>query len=238
MNAILAIIALITMLFCIGSLDDALASDVPYLQLFSNTGSTATAMTLTVLLLVLIFAGSVTAYATVSREVFAFARDKGFPFSSWLSQMNSKYHIPFNAIYFCAVVTAVLSFINFGSTFAFNIIISLNLLALVSTYALSIGCVALKRIRGEQLPPARWSLGRWGLPINIFAFFYSCFVVVFACFPTSQPVDTSNVNWAPVVWIAVLLASVVAYFLHGKRHYTAPVDFVEGKRVGGLQESG
>jgi hypothetical protein len=35
--------------------------------------------------------------------------------------------------------------------------------------ARSIGAVALKRLRGESLPKCRWSLGKLGLPINIFA---------------------------------------------------------------------
>lgn len=41
-------------------------------------------------------------------------------------------------------------------------------------YCSSIGAVALKRLRGEALPNCRWSLGKMGLPINLFAFAYSC----------------------------------------------------------------
>lgn len=238
LNAGLGIVALVTMLFCIGTLDQATSAESPYLQLFLNTGSNALAMALLVLLFILIFSGNITALATASREVFAFARDKGFPFSTWLGRIELKRHIPFNAVYVTSVIAGVICLINLGSSFAFNIVVSLNLLALLSTYMLSIGCVALKRLRGEPLPPARWSLGRWGLPINLFAFLYSGFAVVFSCFPSEQPVDTSNANWAPVVWAAVLVASVLMYVFHGKRHYTAPVMFVEGKRVGGFQTSG
>lgn len=238
LNAGLGILVLITMLFCIGSFEDAINAEVPYLQLFINTGSNALALFLIIFLFILIFAGNITALATASREVFAFARDKGLPFSRFLSQIEIKRHIPFNAVYVTSVLAGVICLINLGSSFAFNIVVSLNLLALLSTYMLSIGCVALKRIRGEPLPFARWSLGRWGLPINIFAFVYSGFAIVFACFPPGLPVDTSSANWAVVVWVGVFLISIVIYFLYGKKHYTAPVSFVEGKRVGGLQESG
>lgn len=237
-NVILGIAALVTMLFCIRSLEDAIEAEVPYLALFNNTGSTAVALVLTAILLILIFSGNITALATTSREVFAFSRDKGFPFSDFLSKIEKKRHVPFNAVYATSFWSAVLCLINLGSTFAFNIIISLTLLALLSTYMLSIGCVALKRLRGERLPPARWSLGRFGLPINVFAFVYCGFAIVFSCFPGSLPVDTSTANWAPAVWAGVIVLGIVTYVLHGKRHFTAPVVFVEGKRTGALQSAG
>jgi len=238
LNVFMGVAMLITMLFCIGSLDDAMNAEVPYLQLFINTGSNALALALTIILLILIFSGNITALATTSREVFAFSRDKGFPFSSWLSKMEQKRHIPFNAVYATSFWTAVLCLINLGSTTAFNIIISLTLLSLLSTYMLSIGCVCLKRIKGQPLTPARWSLGRFGLPINFFAFCYCGFAIVFSCFPTSLPVDTSTANWAPAVWVGVIFLSFITYILHGKKHFTAPVVFVAGMRVGGLQEAG
>lgn len=235
MNTLLGIVVLITMLFCIGSLEDAIDAEAPYLQLFLNTGSEAVAYVLLVLLFLLIYSGNVTCLATAARELFAFSRDKGFPFSRWLSKMDQTRFVPFNSVYVTSIVAGIICLVNLGSTVGFNVVVSLNLLALMSTYMLSIGCVALKRLRDEPLPPARWSLGKWGLPINIFAFFYSAFSVVWSCFPTAIPVDAGSANWAPAVWGAVGLLSVVTYIVHGRKHYTPPVMFIEGKRVGGLQ---
>lgn len=235
LNLAMGIVILITMLFCIGSLDDALNADVPYLALFLNSGSHGLALALLIILFALIFSGNITCLATASREVWAFSRDRGFPFSHWISKIDHKYHIPFNAVYITSVLSGVLCFINMGSKLAFNIIISLSLLALLSTYFISIGCILLKRIKGELLPPARWSLGRWGIWINGFAVIYSAFAIVFACFPSGLPVTTDNANWAPAVWAGVIILSLISYFMHGRRHYTPPVLFVEGKRVGGLQ---
>jgi choline transport protein len=99
---------------------------------------------------------------------------------------------------------------------------------------ISIGCVLLRRLRGQELPLARWSLGRFGLPINMFAFFYSGFVLVFSCFPVAVPVTLTTANWAPVVWAGVIVLSLATYFLYGKRHYTPPVDFVEGRKKAGV----
>ncbi|KAF2101597.1 amino acid transporter [Rhizodiscina lignyota] len=235
LNLAMGIVILITMLFCIGPLDDALNSEVPYLALFQNSGSNALALVLLIILFILIFSGNITCLATVAREVWAFSRDHGFPFSHWISAIEMKHHVPFNAVYLASVASGVLCLINLGSTFAFNIIVSLSLLALLSTYMLSIGSVFLRRLKGQYLPPARWSLGKWGIWVNGFAFFYCGFAIVWACFPGSLPVDTSSANWAPAVWGGVIALSIVTYFLHGKKHYTPPLIFVEGKRTGGLQ---
>ena len=149
--------------------------------------------------------------------------------------MNHKQNIPFNSVYLTSVASGVLCLINLGSTLGFNIVVSLSLLGLLSTYMLSIGCVLLKRIKGEPLPHARWSLGRFGLPINAFAFFYSGFVLVFSCFPAVVPVTLQTANWAPVVWAGVIVLAFMVYAIHGKKHYTAPVTFVEGRREAGTE---
>lgn len=104
-------------------------------------------------------------------------------------------HIPLNSIIVTFGFTVLLSLINLGSTIAFNAIISLQLLALMATYTVSIGCLALKRIKGEPLPVGRWSLGRFGLPINIFATTYASFTMIFICFPVTTPVVADSMNW-------------------------------------------
>jgi amino acid transporter len=148
--------------------------------------------------------------------------------------MNHKRNVPDNSVYLTSAVAGVLCLIHLGSSYAFNIIVSLTLIALLSTYMVSIGCVLRKRLLGEELPIARWSLGRFGTAINGFAFLYSGFAIVFSCFPPAVPVTPNTVNWAPLVWFVVLIFALVAYVLHGKKNYTGPVMFVEGRRVGNM----
>lgn len=62
--------------------------------------------------------------------------------------------------------------------------------------------------------------------------------MVFSSFPTDLPVDTKTANWAPVVWVTVLALSAGIYVVHGRRHYTPPVVFVEGKRAEGMELQG
>lgn len=258
-NMAMAFVMVVTMLYCIGPLEGILDADLPYLNLFSNTGSTSAALFLAIILLLLVYAGNITALATTSREVWAFSRDRGFPFSTWIShvssliklcirneictghaneivQLDKKHNLPFNAIYLSTIISIILALISLGSSLAFTIITSLSLLALMSTYALSIGCVLYRRVRcPETLPHARWSLGRWGLPVNLLAVVYSTFIVLLSCFPYDQAPALADANWAPLIWVAVILGSVVTYVLHGRREFTPPVMFVEGRRGAGVE---
>lgn len=156
-NIFLGFIMLIAMLFCIGPLDDVLATYTPYLLLFNNTGSKALSLFLNILLLLLVYAGNITSLATCAREMFAFSRDKGLPFSPWLAKMyvfldcllhpphlltshrNHKWNIPFNAVYATSAVVALLSLIPIGSSLAFEILVSISVQGLLTTYMISIG---------------------------------------------------------------------------------------------------
>lgn len=147
---------------------------------------------------------------------------------------NDAWKIPFNAVYVTSAIMVILSFIQLGSDTAFNILVSLSTLGLMSTYMLSIGCVMLKRLRHEPLPHARWSLGSWGLWINGFAFLYSFFIMIICCFPLSLPVGVGDANWAPLIWVGVILLAAVMYMVQGRKHYTPPADFVEGRKNPGV----
>ena len=86
--------------------------------------------------------------------------------------MHPKFQVPGNSILATSFFTIVISFINIGSTVAFDAIVSLGVVALMATYAVSIGCVLLKRLRGETLPPALWTLGKAGIYVNATALLY------------------------------------------------------------------
>lgn len=224
MNITMGFVTLITMLFHIGPLDTILHSPAPYLFLFKQTGSSVVVYLLMSVLLTLIFAGNIGALASTSRELWAFSRDGGFPFSKWIAKVNPKTHIPEHAVYLTAGVAALLCLIKLVSEFAFNTILSLFLLALLSCYMLSLSCLVLRRLSSTPLPPARWSLGRFGLPINIFAIAYCAFAVVWCCVPGGLPITVTSANWAPAVWVVVVLGAMVMYLGWGRKEggYTAP----------------
>jgi len=104
----------------------------------------------------------------------------------------------------------LLSLINLGSEVALNIVTSLGTGALLSSYIVSVSCIVLKRLRGEPLLPRRWSLGKWGLPINIVSvlFMTLCFSMNF--FPQSPHALTAELfNWNIVIVSAAPLFNTI-----------------------------
>ena len=108
-------------------------------------------------------------------------------------------------------------------------VISLNVVALMITYVFSIGAVLYRRIaHPELLPSCRWSLGKWGIPINIGGVLYS-FHAFFWCFwPESTPVELETFNWAVVMFAAVAILSLIDYVIRGRKQYKGPVVLVDG----------
>lgn len=64
-------------------------------------------------------------HVQVTRDLFAFARDKGVPFSAWLSAVDPEKHVPLHATYLSTVVSILLALIYIGSPLAFYSITSL-----------------------------------------------------------------------------------------------------------------
>ncbi|KXT11644.1 hypothetical protein AC579_7030 [Pseudocercospora musae] len=227
LNVSMGFAMLVTYCFCLTDVEAALdsVSGFPYIYVFqSGTGSTGGAVGLTTVIIVLGLAGATSFFASTSRQTFAFARDKGLPGYNWIGAVNPKLMIPLNAILVTYGFTILLSLINLGST------IALQLLALMSTYAISIGAIALKRLRGEPLPHSRWSLGRFGLPINCFAFLYSCFAMIWVCFPVSTPVAPDSMNYAIVMFTGVFIIALIYYFVQGRHVYQGPVVYVQRRQ--------
>lgn len=124
-------------------------------------------------------------------------------------------------------VTVLLSLINIGSTVALQAIISLALTSLMSSYIISISCVVIKRVRGEPLPRHRWSLGKFGLPINIASLIFLIPMYVFSFFPLVTPVNNTTMNWSIVMYAGVIIFATVYYWLYGRHKFIPPVALVK-----------
>jgi amino acid transporter len=178
LNGILAMILLVSYLFALPNVDDALNDPTyfPFIYVLRLALPTSGVNALTIMIFILVVAANIDYNASTSRQTWSFARDKGFPFHRWIAHVHPTLRIPVNAIGLTCIITCLLGLINIGSSVAFNAIISLQIVALMFSYTISISCVLYRRIKHpELLPYARWSLGRWGVPINVVGVCYSSF---------------------------------------------------------------
>ena len=86
LNGSMGYIMLISYLICMGNVEEVRKTPTgfPFIQVFFNsTQSHVGASLMTVILIIMTMCGTVSNVATASREMFAFARDNGMPFSKF-----------------------------------------------------------------------------------------------------------------------------------------------------------
>ncbi|CAI7598346.1 unnamed protein product [Penicillium crustosum] len=229
-NGILALAIIIGFLFALPSVPDALndSTGFPFIYVFRQFLSTSGVNGLTAIILVPVIFSNILFNASTARQTYAFARDRGLPFADWISRVDPHRRIPVRAIALSCMISGLLSLINIGSQVAFNAIISLNVAALMYTYAVSISCVIYRKIVcPETLPPRRWSLGTFGLAINITGLLYVLFALFWSFWPPSPFPSARDFNWSVVIFVAVFIVSLLMYAFQGRSHYVGPVVTVQ-----------
>lgn len=129
-------------------------------------------------------------------------------------------------------IAMLLGLVNIGSSTAFNAMTTLALIGHYASYLLPITLLVVRRFGQKHIPFGPFKLGRFGLPINLFSIFYSVLLIVFMVFPPYQPVTVENMNYSSVIFGAVLLLSLILWFMYGQAKYRGPVqDVIEEMRL-------
>lgn len=90
-NAFLGILVIVTLAFCSGNIEEVLQTRTgePFVQIFYNaTESRAGASVMVAIVIILLVSCCFSEVATASRQLWSFARDRGFPASNWLQHVS------------------------------------------------------------------------------------------------------------------------------------------------------
>lgn len=102
--------------------------------------------------------------------------------------------------------------------------VSLALLGQYTSYVLPTIFILARRIRpGKNIPYGPWTLGKWGIPINIFTIAFSFLTIAFNVLPPFFPVTAMNMNYAGVVFGAALIICAFLWIVQGQKHYAGPI---------------
>lgn len=124
-----------------------------------------------------------------------------------------------------SVILTLLGLINIGSTAAFNAIISLAIFGLHISYLVPLILILWRRmLTAEALAYGPWKLGRSGVPINIISIIYLLFTCTFMVFPPYQPVTPVNMNYASLIFGAMLILSAIYWAWRGRKEYCIPIN--------------
>lgn len=106
-------------------------------------------------------------------------------------------------------------------------------MALYFSYAIALASVLYARYSTGGLKLGEWNLGRYGAYVNSFALVYTLYVIVFLPFPSTLPVDASNMNYCGPILLFVFAVAIFLWFYRARKYWEGPnltiLDFVIAK---------
>jgi len=82
--------------------------------------------------------------------------------------------------------------------------------------------ILLCRNRDEVLPERYFSLGKFGVVVNVISVAWVVFLDVLYCFPVFRPVTPENMSYVSVVLVGLLSIVVIIWFTTKKGKFTGP----------------
>jgi len=230
-NSIMGLIIVLTFIFNIGNIDSVLIPEhiLSYVSVFyTATQSLAATYYCVSLMAVLLCFCAINRATSASRQLYAFARDAGLPFSKWLSHVGPGSAVPRNSIMATALLSSLIILVVIGSDAAWQYISTTATSCILLSYWIAVAVLLWRKLSGGRLPTSQYHLGRVrGIIINIFSLAFLTLALVFSFFPTRPWMQASAVNWNVVVVPATIIFCSVYYACYGKHHYKAPVEKVK-----------
>ncbi|KAF2726797.1 amino acid permease-like protein [Polyplosphaeria fusca] len=222
----------------------------PVIEIFHQAVSSHTGVIImATIILVLEFCSALGCLAAASRMTWSFARDRGLPFSRFISMIDKRTTIPVVAILLVTVLSGLLAIINIGNYVAFSGVTSMVLEGFYISYLLAIGLLLWRRVRGDFRDPSStplatsysdypaerelvwgpWRLsGKLGIANNVVACLYLLLLVFISLWPVTPDVaQGAAMNWAVLVTGFVMIFSIGYYLTWARKSYTGPITEVD-----------
>lgn len=171
-------------------------------------------------LCIVIFAIIVCTFAVHSgavRLMFAMGRDEHLPFSKSLSEVSHKTQVPVLATLLCGLAAIIILAVNLQFPKVFELVTSIAILWANLAYWIVVALqlknrFTLARTGGDA--DAKFSLGKWGFPVNILALVWSSFMVINVSWPRTATYGEGWYNqYAAWIYTAgLILIGVFIYY--------------------------
>jgi urea carboxylase system permease len=152
------------------------------------------------------------------RLMFAMGRDGFLPFSKSLSEVSEKTHTPVLATLICGLGAIIILAVNLQFPKVFELVTSIAILWANLAYWIVVAVQLKNRmvsVRSGLKKDAKFSLGKWGLPINILALLWSSFMVINVSWPRTATYGFEWYNqYAAWIYTAALICIGVAIYYY------------------------
>ncbi len=152
--------------------------------------------------------------AAASRLMYAYARDDMIAFSPQLRHFETTRHVPPYAMAVAAAVPALIVLGSVFSTKALTSIISFATLGIYLGFQMVVLAALRARLKGWR-PSGPFSLGRWGMAVNVAALGYGALAMVNMAWPRTPDVPWYD-NWLVALSAVVGVGVGLVYMLLAK----------------------
>ncbi|KAK6608068.1 amino acid permease [Botrytis cinerea] len=220
---------IITIAFCMGTDVIGIVTSPlgqPLAQIAFNSLGKCGSVALLVFLWISSVANCSILMVAASRETFAFARDHGLPFSSYLRVLSSN-KTPIRAISFVALCTLTEGLLMLINTIAINSIFNLAIMGLYFAYCMPL----VSRLLFRNFTPGVWYMGDKISYISaVYSVVWMTFIFVLLLFPSYEDPNADEMNYAVVVLGFVLVFCTAYYWCPkygGKTFFKGPVRTID-----------
>ena len=185
---------------------------------------------LLVVVVVAIFICTLAIQTAATRLMFSMARDGRLPFSATLSRVNPRTGTPIAPAVLIGLSCIAILLVNMGNAAIFATLASVCIILIYLAYLCVTAPLLLRRLKGwpngPRLTDAEgkplFSLGRWGIPVNVMAVGYGLLMTVNLAWPRSEIFDPSGetpwMRWAGVLTVLAVVGLGILCFPRGKTH--------------------
>ncbi|MFD9811832.1 APC family permease [Streptomyces sp. NPDC059080] len=164
------------------------------------------------------------------RLAFAMARDNNLPAASLLAKVSPRFQTPVLPAVVIGLVGVAILLINVNQPQIFSVITSIAIIMIYLAYLLVTVPMLIQRLRGRWIPAkGTFSLGRFGLPVNILAVLWGLAMSLNLAWPRAAVYNATGPQHWYLRWGAFLFIGIVAG--GGFLYYW----FVQRKRTGVLE---
>ncbi|MEU9288865.1 amino acid permease [Streptomyces sp. NPDC048275] len=161
------------------------------------------------------------------RLAFAMARDNNLPASSKLAKVNPRFKTPVLPTVIIGLLALAILVVNIRQPQIFTVVTSIGIIMIYLAYLMVTGPMLVARLRGKWQPAGdgKFSLGRWGLLVNIVAVVWGAAMTVNLIWPRSAVYNATApyhwyLRWGAVLFVGIVAGGGFAYYWFVQRHRT------------------
>jgi urea carboxylase system permease len=164
------------------------------------------------------------------RMAFAMARDNNLPAGEHLAKIDPKHKTPIIPAVISGALAILILVVNIRQPQIFTVITSIGIIMIYIAYLLVTTPMLVRRLRGQWPPPGDpakgyFSLGRWGLPINIIAVCWGFFMAINLAWPRKDVYNATEpfhwyLQYGAILFISFVFFGGLAYYWLVQRHKT------------------